>query len=414
MIPAKEKDFSVKSASATTIGGIKIPALPAFNRIDSIDLVRGLVMIIMALDHTREYMHITSVTQNPTDLSVTTSALFFTRWITHLCAPTFVFLSGTSAWLSYKKDGNVQKSRDFLMSRGIWLLILEFTLVNFALWFDLQFRSMIFQVIAAIGFGFIVLSLLLKVSPRIIGILGLIIIFGHGLMQYIPFAEHSPLKTVLGYFFNLTAAPISPNFFFLVGYPPIPWLGIMLVGFASGELFTKSNRKALFLRIGAAALSLFIIIRLLNGYGDPSRWAVQKSQFFTFLSFLNVSKYPPSLLFCLSMLGIMFLLLSLAEGSKNKITDIISVYGKVPLFYFLIHLYLIHILMFIMVFLQGFTWSDLQFANFSLGRPKGQSGVELWETYLIWVLVVICLYPVCKWYGHYKATHRENKWLRYL
>jgi uncharacterized membrane protein len=372
------------------------------------------VMVIMALDHTREYMHLTSITQNPTDLSVTTPAIFLTRWITHLCAPIFVFLSGTSAYLSLKKHGNVAKSRNFLLSRGIWLLLLEFTLVNLALWFDLRFRTIIFEVIAAIGFGFVILSLLLKVPSRITGILGICIIALHGLVQYIPVIEQSPLKPILGFFFSSTVIPLGPQTMFVMGYPPIPWLGIMLTGFACGELFTRRHRKSLFLKIGAAALVLLTIIRLLNGYGDPSKWAVQKTDLFTFLSFINVSKYPPSLLFCLFMLGIMFLLLAAAEGFKNKVSDILTVYGQVPLFYFLIHLFLIHALMLVMLFLQGFTWADVTIGTFSLGRPKAESGLDLWGTYLVWLFVVISLYPLCKWYSRYKTTHSEKKWLRYL
>ena len=412
MIPAKVKG-TLEYSSAISAGSTH-DFIPAISRIDSIDLVRGLVMVIMALDHTREYMHLTSITQNPTDLTVTTPAIFMTRWITHLCAPIFVFLSGTSAYLSFKKHGNISKSRNFLLSRGIWLLILEFTLVNFALWFDLRFRTIIFEVIAAIGFGFIILSLLLKVSPRIIGILGVCIIAGHGLLQYIPVDDQSPLKPILGFFFSSTVIPLGPQSMFVMGYPPIPWLGIMLSGFACGELFGRNNRKAVFLKIGAGALVLLIIIRLLNGYGDPAKWAVQKTGLFTFLSFINVSKYPPSLLFCLFMLGIMFLLLAAAEGIKNKVSNILTVYGQVPLFYFLIHLFLIHSLMLVMLFLQGFSWADVSIGTFSLGRPKAESGVGLWETYMVWLLVVISLYPLCKWYGHYKATHREKKWLRYL
>jgi uncharacterized membrane protein len=412
MIPAKE-ECNREFSSAINAGAVP-NFIPAISRIDSIDLVRGLVMVIMALDHTREYMHLTSVVQNPTDLSVTTPAIFLTRWITHLCAPIFVFLSGTSAFLSLKKHGNIFKSRNFLLSRGIWLLILEFTLVNFALWFDIMFRTIIFEVIAAIGFGFIILSLLLKVSPRITGLLGICIIAGHGLLQYIPINDHSPLKPILGFLFSSTVFPLSPRAMFVMGYPPIPWLGIMLTGFACGELFSREHRRSIFLKIGLGSLIVFTIVRLLNGYGDPSKWAVQKTHLFTFLSFINVTKYPPSLLFCLFMLGVMFLLLAAAEGIKNKVSDILTVYGQVPLFYFLIHLFLIHTLMLLMLFLQGFSWAEVPIGTFSLGRPKAESGVGLLGTYLIWILVVISLYPLCKWYGQYKANNKEKKWLRYL
>ncbi|MEJ7739028.1 MAG: heparan-alpha-glucosaminide N-acetyltransferase domain-containing protein [Chitinophagaceae bacterium] len=386
-------------------------------RLYAIDFTRGLVMIIMALDHTRDFMHVSSLTQNPTDLATTTPSLFLTRWITHLCAPVFVFLSGTSAFLSFKKEGDHSKSKTFLLSRGLWLLILEFTLVNFALWFDLQFRILIFEVIGAIGFGFIVLALILKFPPGKIGITGLIIIFGHNLLQYISFSDtSSPLGKVASSFFSLSVFQANPQFTFVVGYPPLPWLGIMLTGFAAGQLFTwdERKRKMAFLKIGLTVLGLFIIIRLLNFYGDTSAWSIQKTNLNTFLSFINVSKYPPSLLFSLVTLGIMFLILSAVEGVNNIFTKNIVIYGQVPLFYFLIHLYMLHFLMLVMVYVQGFSWSALIFGPFNIGRPKNGSGLELWLIYLIWLLIVVALYPLCKWYGSYKANHRENKWLRYV
>lgn len=384
-------------------------------RVNSIDILRGLVMIIMALDHTRDLMHITAIIQQPTDLATTSFPLFFTRWITHLCAPTFVFLSGASAYLSFRSKSNVAATRNFLLTRGIWLIILDLTLVNFGLWFDIHFSVFIFDVVSAIGFGFIILALLLKLSSRTIGIIGLAIICLNNLSPYIPFAENSVIKTVLMPFLAPAAFPLPHGITFIVGYPPIPWLGIMLVGFAAGKIFEKelAVRRKLFLVVGMVCLLLFAGIRFLNIYGDSFKWSTQKTSLFSFLSFINVTKYPPSLLFCLVTLGIMFLLLYLIEGTKNKLTDIAAVYGKVPLFYFVIHFFVIHILMFAMVYLQGFRSKDLVF-GFNFGRPLTGSGLRLWAIYLVWIFVVVLLYPVCKWYGRYKENHREKKWLRYL
>lgn len=372
-------------------------------------------MIIMALDHTRDLVHITSITQSPTDLSTTTPALFFTRWITHLCAPVFVFLSGTSAYISLKNKNNITESRRFLLTRGIWLIILEFTLVNFGIWFDIHFSVFLFDVIAAIGFGFIIMSLLLKASAKTIGTIGLAIIFLHNLAPLVPFAETSLIKRVLMPFFAPAAFPIGGGTMFVMGYPPVPWLGIMLTGFAAGKLFELpgTRRKSAFLKIGLTSLILFIIIRAINIYGDSSPWASQKNGLYTFLSFINVTKYPPSLVFCLVTLGVMFLILSVVEGVENKFSRIATVYGRVPLFYFLVHWYILHPVMFGIVFLQGYKSPDLLF-GFNLGRPRGASGVNLWFIYLIWILVVIMLYPLCKWYGKYKEDHKEKKWLRYL
>jgi uncharacterized membrane protein len=217
-------------------------------RINSIDFARGLVMIIMALDHTRDLIHVNSLVQSPTDLATTTPILFFTRWITHLCAPTFVFLSGASAYLSFKKKNNAGESRRFLLSRGIWLIILEFTLVSFGVWFDVHFRLLFFQVIAAIGVGFIILSFLLKKSIKAIAITGFIIIFCCNLLDFIPQSNTSILRAIISPLFFLTGYNVTPQFTFFIGYPVIPWLGMMLLGF---------------------------------------------------LSFINVTKYPPSLLFSL-------------------------------------------------------------------------------------------------------------------
>lgn len=385
-------------------------------RINSIDFVRGLVMVIMALDHIRDLMHIPSLTQNPTDLTTTTAGIFLTRWITHLCAPTFVFLSGASAYISFKNSNNLAESKRFLLSRGIWLIVLEFTVINFALWFDIHFRILMLQVICAIGVGLVVIAFLLKIAPRNIGIAGLVIIFSHNLLQGIGFPKYPALNFASSVLFAPNFFQVTPNFAFLVGYPLIPWLGIMLLGYGFGHFFAipDEKRKKLFLQFGGGALLLFVLIRFINIYGDPAPWSAQKTPLFTFFSFINVTKYPPSLLYTLVTLGIMFLVLSFTDGVKNKFIDIFSVYGKVPLFYYLIHWYLVHSIMVIMLFLQGFGIKDLNFAPFSFGRPQTGSGVELSIIYAIWLGVAIILYPLCLWYGKYKAKHRDNKWLRYL
>ena len=372
-------------------------------------------MILMALDHTRDLLHITSIVQQPTDLATTTPVLFFTRWITHLCAPTFVFLSGVSAYISFQQKKNLAQTRNHLITRGIWLIVLDFTIINFALWFDIHFNVFLFDVLSAIGFGFIILGLLLKCTTKTIGVIGLLIIFLHNLSPLVPLPETSLFKQIFMPFFAPGAFPLGGGRTFVMGYPPIPWLGVMLTGFALGKLFEQpiEKKKKIFLKIGLTSLLLFIVIRFINIYGDPAPWATQKDGLFTFLSFINVTKYPPSLQFCLLTLGIMFLILSLIEGMKNRFTDIVSVYGKVPLFYFMIHWFIIHPLMFVMVFLQGFKSSDLLF-GFNFGRPKVGGGVDLWVIYLIWIGVVILLYPVCKWYGKYKKDHKEKKWLSYL
>ena len=385
-------------------------------RENSIDIVRGIVMIIMALDHVRDLMHVNALTQSPTDLATTTPILFFTRWITHLCAPIFVFLAGTSVYLSLKRKNNFTETKQHLIKRGFWLLLLEFTLVNFGLFFDIGFHTLLFEVIAAIGFGFIIMGLLLKIPAKQLGMLGLIIIFCHNIFPLIPFAEGSLLKAIVSPFFSPTVIPFFAGKVFFIAYPPIPWLGIMLVGFAFGQFFMKeqSERKKLFVKIGFSALSLFAIIRFINIYGDPALWSVQKNAVFTFLSFMNVTKYPPSLLFCLVTLGILFLLLAFADQFHNRIKKVTTVYGRVPLFYFVVHFYVIHIITLFMLLLQGFNWSQFEFATGTFGRPKNlESGLPLWAIYLIWLCVVSILYQPCVWFGEYK-TRKSHWWLRYI
>ena len=385
-------------------------------RIHSIDIVRGLVMIIMALDHVRDLMHETSLTQSPTDLNTTTPELFFTRWITYLCAPIFVFLSGASAYLSHKKNINTNKTGSGLWKRGLWLILLEFTLVNFALWFDFKFRILMLQVIAAIGAGLIIVHLLRKVNPGKIGLIALFIILGHNLLQFLPRSDNQLPNILLNILFVPGPQQVSQDFMFFTSYPLIPWIAIMLLGFACGWIFEResADQKKYFLNFGIIALAFFVILRLANMYGDPFRWATQKNNVFTILSFFNVTKYPPSLIFDLLFLGFMFILLAFSDKLPLRLQRALIVYGKVPLFYYLLHLYLTRLSVFIMVYAQGFEWNDLLFGPFQFGRPAVGSGLNLGLIYLVWIVIVILLYPLCKWYGGYKMRNHNKWWLRYL
>lgn len=385
-------------------------------RIYSIDFTRGLVMILMVLDHVRDLMHIDSITHVPTDLSSTTSSIFLTRLVTHLCAPIFVFLAGTSAYLSVQKAENKIQNRAFLLKRGLWLILLEFTIINFGIWFDLGLHMYLFQVIAAIGFGFILLSFISRFSSKTVGTIGLIIILTHNILPLIPIEQGSLLKAILAPLFSTTFIPLTAQTALIVGYPPIPWIGILLAGFGFGMLFKlpQNERKNIFLKTGLISIALFLVLRLINVYGDPAPWTTQKSNLFTFFSFINVTKYPPSLIFCLLTLGIMFLLLAFAERTEDRFTNFVSVYGKVPLFFYLIHWYIIHPTLIAIMFLQGFHWSDMDFASGNFGRPKGtESGLELWAVYLIWLGVVLILYYPCRKYSAYKTGH-QKWWLKYI
>ncbi len=400
-------------------------------RLPSIDIARGPVMVIMALDHARDLLG-TAALQNPLDLKTTTPILFFTRVITHLCAPTFVFLSGVSAYLSLgshpsstvtsssgalpsRTGAGYSTGRRFLLKRGIVLVLIEFTFVNFALNFDLHFRLFIFEVIATIGAGMILLSFLSRLPSKAILVIAFLLIFGHDLINFVTM----PASPVLGFFGSLLFGPgafkITPNCLFVVAYPVLPWLGIMLAGFAAGRLFTLpvDKRRSILLRLGLATLALFVVLRFVNVYGDPAPWSAQKNAGYTIMSFLNVSKYPPSLLFTLSTLGVLLIILAFLQERDNAFTRILLNYGQVPLFYFILHLYLIHGLLLIVVLLKGYHLADLPFGAFQFGRPAG-AGLSLGWVYLVWVVVVVVLYPVCRWYRKYKAVHKEMRWLRYL
>ncbi len=385
-------------------------------RISSIDAVRGLVMLVMALDHVRDLVHFSGVSHDPTDLTTTTPFIFGTRWITHLCAPTFVFLSGVSAYLAYSNSKDQKSSKQFLVTRGVWLIMLEFTLINFAIWFDIHFRITMMQVIAAIGTSFILLMFFVNRPSRQNFAIAIMITLVCNLVAGFDFPSFPALNFVYHWLFSPKVFQVTSNYMLFVGYPVLPWFGIMLAGYASGVLFLKSKeeRMRIFIRISAILISLFIVVRATNLWGDPSKWSIQKDGVFTFLSFMNISKYPPSLMYIFITIGIAFLLLFISEKYEGKWKEVITVYGSVPMFYYLLHFYIIHIIGQLVFIFQGFAWSDFQFAPFRFGRPEGSSGVGLMYVYLIWLCIVALLYPLCKGYATYKKAHPENAWLKYL
>ncbi len=389
-----------------------------YSRVSSVDIVRGLVMIIMALDHVRDLYYVDSFTSDPLNLQTTTPALFLTRWITHLCAPVFVFLSGVSAYLSFSKEQNYRQTRAFLVKRGLWLIFLEFTVITFGIWADIRFSVFLFQVIGAIGCGFILLGLLIRLNPKVIGGVAVAFILVLNAVALPPFFYDGILKNIP----QPVVALISPQFMqvgqtsFLIAYPPLVWAAIMLTGFAAAPLLFTGNteRRNLFSRVGLGLLLLFVALRFINGYGDTAPWRAQASPFYTFLSFINVTKYPPTLLLQLLFLGFLFLLLAGFEKRENGFTRALTVFGRVPLFYYLLHWYLIHAGLFLVLFLQGYGPSDFSF-GFRFGRPEeSPSGLSLGGVYLVWAGVVLALYPLCRAYEKYKFSHPDKKWLRYL
>ncbi|SKB38137.1 DUF1624 domain-containing protein [Daejeonella lutea] len=391
--------------------------LAAGNRIDSIDLLRGLVMIIMALDHTRDYFHISAWTQDPLNLVTTTPALFLTRWITHFCAPIFTFLAGTSIWFQ-SKNKNRKDLSTFLIKRGIWLVIVDIVIFNFAFSFDPSYTIVALQTIWSIGVSMIFLGLLIWLPFSWILGIGLVIILGHNSLDFYE-ASHK------GTFSVIYSMIHRPGFFSLgeghglfVFYPVLPWLGVMILGYCFGKLFTAYaglERQKILMKLGFGVIILFVIIRAINVYGDPKLWSVQNNVLHTIFSFIDTQKYPPSLLYAAMTIGPGILFLSFFEKTKNALTNIIVVFGRVPFLYYVLHFFLIHALCMVFFLLRGHNFSEgiHEGPNMLPNFIAANEGYSLSIVYVIWICVVIILYPICKWFSEYKKTHRKW-WLSYL
>lgn len=385
-------------------------------RISSIDFMRGIVIVIMAIDHIRDLLHITSMSHDPLDLATTGPALFMTRWITHLCAPVFVFLAGVSAFLYLNSKQNVLEAQLFFRRRGLLLMFLELTVIGFGIWFDIYFRTFLLQVIFAIGAGFFILSFLLKLSARTLGIIGLCIIVLHNLSPHVNVDKQTPLGVVWTLLLDHGFFKIGEDRGIIIGYAVIPWLGVLLAGFGFGKVFTyeASRRSRIFLTMAFASLLLFLVLRVPNLYGDRTSWTVQSTGLNTFFSFISLTKYPPSLLYICITLSIMFFILWLSDNKNNWFIRIFEVYGRVPMFFYVLHWYIIHISMFVMIRIQGVKWEEMTFGMMQFGRPASGVGLRLSSIYLYWLALIVCMYPLCKWYGEYKARNRQKKWLKYV
>ncbi len=388
-------------------------------RIDSIDLLRGIVMVIMALDHVRDYFHAGNFLYDPADMSQTNAPVFFTRWVTHFCAPVFVFLAGTSAFLIGEKKSKKQLST-FLLKRGLWLMLLEITIIAFAWNFDPAFRFFRLQVIWVIGLSMVIMSVIIYLPAKIILAAALLILFAHNLLDNIHATGNSFSDYLWAQLHERRRFSFG-NHTISTGYPVIPWLGIMMLGFSFGELYKKGMdaalRKKYLLMIGGTAIILFLVIRGVNIYGDMKPWENQHSIILTICSFLNVTKYPPSLLYTLMTLGPALIILMLLEKPLNEPGKMLVRIGRVPLFFYILHLFLIHLLATVAVVLSGRPFTDMVFiTNMNAKDAPWLSGYgfSLGVTYLVWVLVVALLYPLCKWYDNYKINHKEKWWLSYL
>ncbi|MDB5029994.1 heparan-alpha-glucosaminide N-acetyltransferase domain-containing protein [Mucilaginibacter sp.] len=389
------------------------------HRIESIDILRGLVMLIMAIDHVRDVFHLGQ--PEPTNLAITTPILFFTRWITHFCAPTFVFLSGMSAYLAGMRRTRNELSV-FLIKRGLWLIVVEVVFITFAITLNPLYNVLILQVIWAIGGSMVLLGLLvrLKTPLTVIGIIGAIIFFGHNILDIV---NPGPITATIGWKLFLSAAgfngfvQIGSNHYVLIAYALLPWTGVMLLGYVFGSLYKSSvsavKRRKTLLYSGLGLLALFLIFRAFNIYGDPSPWSVQKTTALSIISFLNTTKYPCSLLYLSMTIGPSLVLLASIETVKNRFTSIIIVYGNVPFFYYVCHWYLIQTIHVIVFFAKGYSTSQIVNPKIPFLFSPAGFGFNLLGVYLIWLVVIVILYLPCRWFSKYKKTHQQW-WLSYI
>ena len=388
---------------------------PSWLRIESIDLLRGIIIVIMALDHTRDFFG--ALDASPTDLATTTVPLFLTRWITNICAPVFFLLTGTGACLALRRLSKGQLSR-FLLSRGLWLIFLEIVVMRFALQFNLDYRVTILTVLWALGWSMIVLGVLIHLPDWAIAAFGAVLVVGHNLLDGIPasaFGSLAPVWSVLhapGFLVN------SSRHVVLVAYPLIPWIGVTALGYLLGQAYrwNDARRRTLLWRLGLGFSVGFVLLRLWNVYGDPLAWSAQKSPLWTLLSFLDTQKYPPSLLFLLMTLGPALLLLRAFDGGTPRWLRPALTIGKVPLFFYVLHFYLIHLLAVAASYLRYGSVDGLfrspDLGHFPFTTPPGWAA-PLPAIYLLWVFVVIALYPLCRWYAGVKRR-RKDWWLSYL
>jgi uncharacterized membrane protein len=382
-------------------------------RIASVDALRGLVVILMAVDHVRVYSGIPA--------GGPTIGVFFTRWITHFVAPTFVFLAGTAAFLHGRKLGDRGRLARFLVSRGLWLVLLEFTVIRFAWTFNFDVAHyMLAGVIWVIGWSMVILAALVYLPVPAIAGFALAIIAGHNIMDivarpHLDAIRESSLNWAwsLGYF----AFEVGGSEPLIVLYSLVPWVAVMAAGYAFGTVFAldAARRRRICLGLGASAVVLFLVLRGLNGYGDPRQWQLADSGVATVLSFLNTSKYPASFVFLLMTLGPALLVLPWFEGAHSGLVRVLQVFGRVPMFYYLLHIPLIHLLAVVVSLVRHGSVSRWLFENHPMGNGPPPPGYmwPLWLLYLVTGVAVLLLYPACRWFGRVKKES-GRRWLSYI
>jgi uncharacterized membrane protein len=390
----------------------KISVTPAQidTRLPAIDRLRGLVILLMALDHVRDFFNLEAMQFDPLDLSRTYPALFLTRFITHICAPTFVLLAGVSAYLHGKMLSERRALAFFLLTRGAWLILLD-ALVISPVW-GVEFGPVYLGTLWAIGVSMIALAALVWLPPQAVLAAGGLIVVSHNLLDGLhpqAFGAWAPLWRMLH---EPGALPFGLRG--EVYYPVLPWIGIMALGYGMGEAFLGPaglRRRQLNL-LGLAAIAFFLLLRGTNFYGDPHPWSVQASGVTTALSVLKVTKYPPSLLYALVTLGPALLLLSAMDRLAGKLGEVLATFGRVPLFIYVLHLYAAGAAAIALWLAEGFNMQQLQGLREQAAPPEGL-GLGLFGTYGAWILLMAALYPLCRWFAGVKRRRRDW-WLSYL
>lgn len=375
-------------------------------------------MILMALDHIRDFFHDTASLDSPTNLLTTTPVLFFTRWITHFCAPTFLFLSGISAYLLGQKKTKRELS-SFLLKRGLWLTLVEVVVITLAWTYNPFYNLLILQVIWTIGISMIILGFFSWLPENLVLIAGLLIICFHNMLDPMEVSRHGKVGLIwdLVHHGNFTPLKLAPDHIILIVYAFLPWTGIMLFGYGIARLFTirynSAKRRMILFVLGSAFSALFFVLRSINHYGDPSRWYVQRNGLYSWLSFLNLSKYPPSLDYIALTIGVAMIVLGLLDRISKNSFSFLRVFGRVPFFYYVVHLYFIHALAVILFVVQGYPSEDIAPQRSPFMFRPDHFGFGLPGVYVLWLAVILILYPLCKWFGNYKKTH-DKWWLSYM
>jgi uncharacterized membrane protein len=377
--------------------------------------LRGLVMIIMALDHVRDFH--SNARFQPEDLTRTTAAFFFTRWLTHFCAPVFMFTAGLGAFFWLARGRTRSQLSGFLWKRGLWLVLLELTAVRFGMTFSLGSGMVVLNVLWALGWSMVALAALVHLPVRVLAALSIATIALHNLADSVNASQFGSAAWIWNFAHQLGAFRVG-GARVLIAYPLIPWVAVMAAGFCFGHVMVLDppRRRRWMMRIGVGMTTAFLVIRGINVYGDPARWT-DRIPGMTVLSFLNCVKYPPSLDFLLMTLGPAILLLAWLDRIKLAAANPLIVFGRVPLFYFIVHLYIIHALAIPLAWLRygnaSFVLNPLPSLGGSAKLYPSDYGYELWVVYVLWIAVVALLYLLCLWFARLKAR-RSDWWLSYV